>query len=277
VAPHGQRTRVDNARSASARFKQLSNTEKLGVALRSTARSVGPEVGSKLQKLISPTNLAIMAGALAIWVGAHATPIGWVVDIGMVGLGVVALGAEAVKVMRELHAFAMGVIKAQSEADLIAAGQHLAKAIAIVGVDVVVAILLKKAIVKVRQPTPRGGEAASETKLFGKYDPQDAARSLPAERPVAVGTKATGAVTGNAARKLTTADFPEIATQISQKQLRHIAGRPELTNRGGGSYLNSSADAQAVLDAYHSGSATILGKSSQAFQLYVSKGSQART
>jgi hypothetical protein len=52
---------------------------------------------------------------------------------------------------------------------------------------------------------------------------------------------------------------------VSQKQLRHIAGRPELAARGGGEHLNSVDDAQAVLDAYHSGSATILGKTSQGF------------
>ena len=184
VAPHGQRTRVDDGQSEAARFARLSNTDKLGVALRTTAGAVGPEMGGKLRELISPTNLAIMAGALAIWVGAHATPIGWVVDIGMVGLGVVALGAEAVSVMRELHAFAMGVIKAKSETDLMAAGRHLAKAIAIVGVDVVVAILLKKAIVKVREPGAAAGEAVGGKKLFGKYDPKDAVKSLPAKTAI---------------------------------------------------------------------------------------------
>lgn len=179
VVPPGQRIRVGDGQSAATRFARLSNTDKLGVALRSAAQGLGPEVGGKLRELISPTNLAIMAGALAIWVGAQATPIGWIVDIGMVGLGVVALGAEAVHVMRELHAFAMGVIRANNEVDLMKAGGHLAKAVAIVGVDVVVAILLKKAIVKVRQPAPAHGDGAGEGKLFGKYDPKDAVKSLP--------------------------------------------------------------------------------------------------
>ena len=73
-----------------------------------------------------------------------------------------------------------------------------------------------------------------------------------------LGAKGSGLVAG---------DFPEIATEVSQKQFRHIAGRPEIAARDGGSYLNSKADAQAVLDAYHSGSATILGKSSQGFPI----------
>ncbi|KRC81816.1 hypothetical protein ASE13_05495 [Sphingomonas sp. Root241] len=58
---------------------------------------------------------------------------------------------------------------------------------------------------------------------------------------------------------LTKSDFPEIASQVSQKQFRHIGGRTEY--RGGG-YLDSVNDAQAVLQAYHSETATILGKTS---------------
>ena len=55
---------------------------------------------------------------------------------------------------------------------------------------------------------------------------------------------------------LTKADFPAVGTQVSQKQLRHIDGRPEY--RGGG-HLASRQDAQKMLDAYHDGSAKILG------------------
>jgi hypothetical protein len=73
----------------------------------------------------------------------------------------------------------------------------------------------------------------------------------------------TNGVVG-ANKTLTTTDFPEVAVQVSQKQFRHIAGRPEHAARGGG-YLNSIDDAQAVLDAYRSGSATILGRHPQGF------------
>jgi RHS repeat-associated protein len=54
-----------------------------------------------------------------------------------------------------------------------------------------------------------------------------------------------------------------IGTKISQKQLRHVENRPEWVNRGQGSYVKSVAEAQAVLDAYHSGNATVLGQTSQ--------------
>jgi hypothetical protein len=54
-----------------------------------------------------------------------------------------------------------------------------------------------------------------------------------------------------------------IARKISQKQLRHVHGRPEWEARGQGSYLKSSDDAQAVLDAVHNGNARILGTTKQ--------------
>lgn len=60
----------------------------------------------------------------------------------------------------------------------------------------------------------------------------------------------------------TVKDFPGVGTKTSQKQLRHINGRPEY--RGGG-YFDNAADAQAVLDAFHSGDATIIGTTSQGF------------
>jgi RHS repeat-associated protein len=49
-----------------------------------------------------------------------------------------------------------------------------------------------------------------------------------------------------------------------QKQARHIAG----TARPGGGFLNSVDDAQAVLDAVHSGEATFLGTSRAGHQVY---------
>ncbi len=50
-----------------------------------------------------------------------------------------------------------------------------------------------------------------------------------------------------------------LATKVTRKsgQERHIKGSGAWS---GGSYLNSRGDAQAVLNAVHNGSATILGK-----------------
>jgi len=52
---------------------------------------------------------------------------------------------------------------------------------------------------------------------------------------------------------------------VSQKQLRHVAGDPLLGTGKGSSYMNSVADAQKILDAYHAGQTTILGQNAQGF------------
>jgi hypothetical protein len=57
--------------------------------------------------------------------------------------------------------------------------------------------------------------------------------------------------------------FASIGSQVSQKQYRHIKGRPEWISRGRPGYFDTLADAQEVLDAAHSGRATILGTTGQ--------------
>jgi hypothetical protein len=170
---------VDPGNGDRYRFQRMSNTDRLGIAVKGAASSLPGEFRDKIIELAQPGNIAIMAGGLAIWIGAHATPVGWIVDIGMVGLGVVALGAEAFNVTMEIKYFAQGIIDAGSENELMDAGKHLSKAIAIVGVDVVIAILLKKATIKIREPRMKQIDAeVSQNRLFGKYDPKTAQTHL---------------------------------------------------------------------------------------------------
>jgi hypothetical protein len=181
--PSMNRALVDPGLAEKQRFTHMSNTDKLGVAIRHAALRLPAEARDQAMALVDPANLAIMAGALAVWVGAQATPVGWVVNIAMIGVGVAATGAVAVQVARELRDFAMGVLGADDTADLRAAGDHLAKAVLLVGVDLVVALLLKKAIVKVREPKMPKLEGGEAKPLFGRYDPRTAQRSLPPEKP----------------------------------------------------------------------------------------------
>jgi len=53
-----------------------------------------------------------------------------------------------------------------------------------------------------------------------------------------------------------------------QKQARHLAG----TAKSGSGFLNNLDDAKAVLDAVHSGEATLLGTSKAGHQIYSFKG-----
>ncbi|MEZ4234679.1 MAG: hypothetical protein R3F59_00630 [Myxococcota bacterium] len=63
-----------------------------------------------------------------------------------------------------------------------------------------------------------------------------------------------------------------MGAQVSQKQLRHVGGRPEWQARGQGGYLKSVEDAQSVLDAAHSGGARVVGKTPQGHTVVEYKG-----
>lgn len=225
-APSMNRALVDPGQAARQRFMRMSNTDKLGVAIRQFALRLPAEARAHAMALVDPGNLAIMAGALAIWVGAQATPVGWVVNIAMFGMGVVAIGAEAVDVARELRDFAVGVLGADDESELRAAVDHLAKATAIVGVDVVVALLLKKATVKVREPkmpVPEGGDSKL---LFGKYDPKSAQKRLPPEKPApkTSNQKEVAVLSPAASRRLTAEAFYREAGFSEKKIADHMRG-----------------------------------------------------
>ncbi len=117
------------------------------------------------------------------------------------------------------------------------------------GPNLVVSLLAPYAAVKMIRQNARGADLLAKEMEAGVK--QAGGSKGPAERvPTGV--------------RFTRADFPEVAPRVSQKQLRHIAGRPEHTARGGG-FLNSLEEAQAVLDAYRAGRATILGRTQQGF------------
>ena len=104
---------------------------------------LGPEVRSQLQALISAESLEIMAGVLVAWVASHALGIGEVIDIILAAAGVVAIGFSFFAGLDHLYLFATGAYNARSVPDLDAAADHFAKAIAILGVQAVLAFLFK--------------------------------------------------------------------------------------------------------------------------------------
>ncbi|WP_218080549.1 hypothetical protein [Anthocerotibacter panamensis] len=62
----------------------------------------------------------------------------------LLGLGITALGTEVVGVVQDVGGFVTGSLDAKSTADLDRVAGHLARAIATVGVDTVLAVLTHK-------------------------------------------------------------------------------------------------------------------------------------
>lgn len=140
--------------------------QRLGEVLTRTAGKVGPEVAQQLRELVQPRSLAIMAGVLVAWVVSHGFAVGELFDIVVGVLGVIAIGTAVFSGLDELFEFARGTYYARTETDLESASRHLAKAIGILGIQVVLAVLFRRRPVTKRvspgeAPTPTPGRRYS--------------------------------------------------------------------------------------------------------------------
>ena len=149
-----------------------SLSEKLGYVLKRAAGQFLPEVGAKLLELASPQSLALIATGVGLLAVSQSSPIGWIADaaavgtIALTGLGLWAIGKDAMAAFTELKNFATKTINAKSIADLDAAGDSLAKAGAIVGVDTVVGVLTHQAA---KRTTKYYQNVEGTGKLIGEY------------------------------------------------------------------------------------------------------------
>ncbi len=123
-----------------------STIDKIGSAIRRSFSRMPGETAAKLSSLVEPTTLLVLAGTLALWAASHAVGVGEAVDVLMMVTGFLFVGWDAINAVKHLFEFAHRSVSAETDADLDAAGQHLAQAVAIIGVDVVLAFLTKRAV-----------------------------------------------------------------------------------------------------------------------------------
>lgn len=117
--------------------------QRLGQVIERTATKVGPEVASQLRALVEPQALGIMAAVLVAWVVGHAFAYGEVIDVIIGVVGLIAIGTAIFSGLDEVYEFGRGTYHAGSEADLDVAAEHLAKAIGILGIQAVLAVLFR--------------------------------------------------------------------------------------------------------------------------------------
>jgi len=131
----------------------LGPDQKLEKAIRYALQSDKLEEKTKerLKELLEPASIATMVGFTVLFLFLQTNPLGWGADtlllIGGVAL-LVGLGLtmnEVSAIIDHLSAFFSLSMRAKTEAELQAAGDHLADAITKIGVDIVLAILLHKA------------------------------------------------------------------------------------------------------------------------------------
>lgn len=138
---------LDRSLSMTA-ISRMSAAEKLGAAIIRARQYLSPEVGDKLLALVTPEALAIIGATAILWAAGHWFGVSEVVDVLLIGVGVYALGSEALTAGKDLVSFVQLALNAKSPADLDKAGQHFARFVATVGVDTAIAILLHKTLGK---------------------------------------------------------------------------------------------------------------------------------
>lgn len=128
--------------------------QRLSETLTRTLPKLQPDARAQLKALINPKSLAIIAGVLVAWVVSHAFGVGEAIDLLIAAVGVAAIGFAVFTGLDHLYDFAVGVYSAKSTSDLDAAADSLSKAITILGVQAVLAVLFRGAKAPI---TGRGG------------------------------------------------------------------------------------------------------------------------
>jgi len=123
----------------------LSLEQRLESVLTKTLPKLAPEIRAQLAAVINARSLAIMGAVLTAWIGAHAIGLGEIIDVVIAVAGFAAIGFAFFSGVDELYEFAAGVYQARSDIQLDSAADHLAKAIGILGIQTVLAILFRGA------------------------------------------------------------------------------------------------------------------------------------
>lgn len=117
--------------------------ERLERVFAKTVPKLAPEVGSQLAAIVTPQSLAIIAGVLVAWVVSHAFGIGEAVDVILGVVGALSIGLAVFSGIDHVFQFASGAYNGGSDHDFEVAADHLAKAIAILGIQAVLALLFR--------------------------------------------------------------------------------------------------------------------------------------
>jgi len=128
----------------------MSTVDRLAEVLRRSKKNFGPNIGNAIDSLLSPTNLAIMAGVLVVWAGSHFFGVGEIVDVLLLVVGAFTIGWSITDVAGDLYDFANLTMNATCEADLERAAQAFSHAVVLAGITVIMAILLRKSVKEIQ-------------------------------------------------------------------------------------------------------------------------------
>lgn len=121
----------------------LSLSEKIAEALQRSLPYMPAEARGIVEGMVRPESLALIVGTLVVWAGSHFFGVGEIVDVILLSVGVFILGFAVFEGAGALYDFATGTINARSDTDLDAAGRNFARAVTLLGISTIQAVLLR--------------------------------------------------------------------------------------------------------------------------------------
>lgn len=125
------------------RTSSMSAKDKIGEAMRRSLPQLPDNAKATVLQMLQPWSLAIIAATLVAWVVSQFFGVGEIVDLILVVAGVFSLGFSVFSGARELYDFAKTAVNARTDHDLDIAADHFARAVVILGISVIQAVLMK--------------------------------------------------------------------------------------------------------------------------------------
>jgi hypothetical protein len=163
------------------RYLEMSVKDRASEAMGRSIKLLPADAAAVIEAMLTPESLAIIATTLAVWAGSHFFGIGEIVDVILLVVGVVALGFSVFSGAQELYEFTGLVVNPKQDTDADAAARHFAKAVSLLGISAIQAILLRGAV---RPIAARGRPQISPLPNVGKPPPPG--NQLRLTRPAAI-------------------------------------------------------------------------------------------
>lgn len=161
-SPAGRRANWESELRRKTIIADRSAVEKLKLAIERALPKLPRKTSDKVRAMLTPEALGTMAAIAAVWGASHWIGVGEAVDVILLGWGVWTLGSEALDVARDLCQFVTAATRAQNDEDIDQAADCFARAIAVIGVDGLAAILAHKAFKTFKGTRPKGAPAPQE-------------------------------------------------------------------------------------------------------------------
>jgi hypothetical protein len=126
-----------------AEVLRLSSADKLAEAMRRSMPHLPAEARRIVEGLLQPGTLAIVTGTLLVWGASHVFGVGEIVDLVLLGVGVVGIGFAVFDGAGALYEFVETAINARMDSQLETAGKHFARAVTLLGISTVQGLLLR--------------------------------------------------------------------------------------------------------------------------------------